>query len=526
VGCGSLSQEADLQDDFVEQVHLRGHILSQWEHIGEFYESPLLRSQVSHWRIGLLLGLSAHSKKSDALFIWARGKSAYGESTHWNKASWTWIEHPQRVGFVDLELGSVEGQIRIHQDDVHLVDEITWSLLTPQQRVQPNAVDGISGTQVSVKHQALDSFFATNGVISREEWNARDASGCGIDTTPRYRMAVHHTAGNSSSNGDYSAKLRSTQSYHMDSRGWCDIGYHFLVTYDGSTWEGREADYRGAHVGDQNSGNIGVSFVGCFHDDDYCEPLPPNLPSDAMITNGGNLIGLISEYYGITVDETHVKGHRDHDGASTSCPGNHLYDELSTLRAIATGDTVPSINTDAGPSSLGQVLGVVWDLSLVDNAGDSADARITDATVTCSCGEVVTVVGSEASWSFELLAGTYTFTASAPGYQDAQEAVTVIAGEDVWNSFGLLPIEGETIDAGPGVAPENNGSQTNDAGTTIIEEEESEEEPELVLIPANAETEEGCGCNTQSSGGSRTWVAFLLLSLCVVPRRKRHDIRC
>lgn len=528
IGCGSVSDQALLHDDFIEQAHLRGQILTQWTHSGEFYESPVLRSEKPHGRMGLMLGLSAQSESSDPVFIWARGKSSDGEVTLWQKVSWTWIEHPQRVGFVDMDFASVEGQIRIHEDDVALLDEVTWSLLTPKPVVLPTPVDGISGTHVSVKHQALDSFFSTNGVISREEWNARDASGCGIDSTERYRMAVHHTAGNSSSNGDYSAKLRSTQSYHMDTRGWCDIGYHFLVTYDGSTWEGREGDYRGAHVGDQNSGNIGVSFVGCFHDDDYCEPLPPNLPSDIMITNGGLLIGLISEYYGITVDETHVKGHRDHDGASTSCPGNHLYDELATLRAIATGDTIPTVDADAGPSSLGQIFGVVWDLSLADNAADSDDARLTDAVVSCSCGEEVSVTGSGASWSFELPAGTYTFTASAPGYENAQAAVTVIAGEDVWNSFGLLPIAMGATDAGPALESENNDSgneafedEVDPENENENEEREEDEASEMVLIPAHSKAEDGCSCRTSSSRSSPIFISVILWGLLFLPRRKR-----
>ena len=543
-GCMSGGGQKALDDHIAERVQSQAQIKDQWSLVGDYYESPELDSDLPQWRLGILLTLTDKSHKTDKVPVWGLGQTDFGEITTWRQTVWTWIEHPQRVGLMDLDLGVTSGKLRIHKDDLPMIRDITWSLVTPIEKNQPGGVDAITGPQVSVKNQALDSFFATNGVISREEWNARSSDGCGLDTTARYRMAVHHTAGQVSSNGDYAAKLRSTQSYHMDTRGWCDIGYHFLVTYDGATWEGRPAAYRGAHVGNQNSGNIGISFIGCFHDDEYCEPLPPNIPSDIMITNGGDLIGLISEHYDITVDEEHVKGHRDHTGASTSCPGEYLYEELAQLRSIANGNPIEGNNNDSGgeENATGTIIGVVWDLSITEDASDSANARITNATVSCSCGESVSVTSNNASWSFELPVGTYTITASAPGYEDAQAAVTVIEDQDVWNSFGLMPLDDDTggdgtMDAGidntdseNSLDSGNEGDDQNSGGSNINDAVDNTNtgvaglagEPDLVLVPAQTGIQEdGCSCSSHHQSTPELMMAGLLLGPLFIIRRKR-----
>jgi hypothetical protein len=43
-----------------------------------------------------------------------------------------------------------------------------------------------------------------------------------------------------------------------------------------------------------------------------------------MINAAGRLIGTLSRLYGISVSTSTVKGHRDHPGQSTTCPGDNL----------------------------------------------------------------------------------------------------------------------------------------------------------------------------------------------------------
>jgi len=48
---------------------------------------------------------------------------------------------------------------------------------------------------------------------------------------------VHHTATPLPDSVSVVTRLRGIQNYHIDTRGWCDIGYHYLVT-EGDTVPG------------------------------------------------------------------------------------------------------------------------------------------------------------------------------------------------------------------------------------------------------------------------------------------------
>lgn len=53
--------------------------------------------------------------------------------------------------------------------------------------------------------------------------------------------------------------------FHIESRGWFDIGYNFLVGGDGSVYYGRGWDYEGAHTKFYNKYSIGIAFIGTFN---------------------------------------------------------------------------------------------------------------------------------------------------------------------------------------------------------------------------------------------------------------------
>ncbi|XP_046977437.1 peptidoglycan-recognition protein LE-like isoform X2 [Vanessa cardui] len=62
-------------------------------------------------------------------------------------------------------------------------------------------------------------------------------------------------------------RVRLIQSFHIESRGWDDIGYNFLVGGDGSIYYGRGWDYEGAHTKGYNKYSIGIAFIGTFNND-------------------------------------------------------------------------------------------------------------------------------------------------------------------------------------------------------------------------------------------------------------------
>lgn len=50
--------------------------------------------------------------------------------------------------------------------------------------------------------------------------------------------------------------------WHVEGRGWKDIGYHYIVYLDGSIHNGRPVEQPGAHVRGHNKHSIGVCYVG------------------------------------------------------------------------------------------------------------------------------------------------------------------------------------------------------------------------------------------------------------------------
>jgi hypothetical protein len=169
---------------------------------------------------------------------------------------------------------------------------------------------------------------------NRNCWNARSPK-CAISNMSALdRAVIHHTA----SSGDFSttgltdtkSRVRGIQNYHMDTQGWCDIGYHFLVDKHGNILSGRQNSAegpgypRGAHDGCNNN-SYGFNAMGYFH-------TPYNqTPTSAQMTglkkiiagkmpSGWSPIGSGSSYCG-TSDK--VAGHRQ--VLATACPGDKLY---------------------------------------------------------------------------------------------------------------------------------------------------------------------------------------------------------
>ncbi|MEM9930564.1 MAG: N-acetylmuramoyl-L-alanine amidase, partial [Bacteroidota bacterium] len=76
-------------------------------------------------------------------------------------------------------------------------------------------------------------------------------------------LIVHHSAGtNSSSN--WAGVVRSIWDFHVNTNGWDDVGYNYLIDADGIIYVGRGNDVRGAHFCGNNTGTMGVCVLGNF----------------------------------------------------------------------------------------------------------------------------------------------------------------------------------------------------------------------------------------------------------------------
>lgn len=61
-----------------------------------------------------------------------------------------------------------------------------------------------------------------------------------------------------------SAKVAEIRRWHVQDRGWSDIGYHYVIDRDGTVAKGRPIEKTGAHTQGKNTGTIGVCLIGGF----------------------------------------------------------------------------------------------------------------------------------------------------------------------------------------------------------------------------------------------------------------------
>ena len=56
--------------------------------------------------------------------------------------------------------------------------------------------------------------------------------------------------------------VETIRGWHVDGRGWSDIGYHVVILLDGTVEAGRPMRRSGAHVRGRNKHSIGVCYIG------------------------------------------------------------------------------------------------------------------------------------------------------------------------------------------------------------------------------------------------------------------------
>lgn len=407
---------------------------------GEWRVSPTLEVPDGATRVGVLIDVWEDATQLEDLVIQGRGLDANGNPGPWGAATVTWSEHPHVVARAELGREYVTAQMRIAKTSMAAIAHITWSAVIPEPEPEPG---------VETQGQGLSDSLAAAGVASRAAWNARKSK-CTSNDPSKYRMAIHHTVTPTTAWGTYDGRLRSIQAYHMDTRGWCDIGYHFLISADGKVWEGRPIVRRGAHVGNHNTGNIGVSFVGCFHSSG-CSSFGESLqPPEEMVKGAAEIVGALAADYGISITSSTVKGHTDHSGASTTCPGSYLAARLDDIRSWAKSGVPsapeptptpgePSPEPQPSPGATGKIMGVVWDGAVTASPNAQGNVRLVHATVSVAGVASTTVRSGDAFWKLTLPAGTHTLRVEADGYTATDQEVKITANATSWGSVGLLP---------------------------------------------------------------------------------------
>jgi uncharacterized protein with LGFP repeats len=188
-------------------------------------------------------------------------------------------------------------------------------------------------------------------MVTRAGWGANESmvKGAPEYTGPTQVFFVHHTAtGNGYRCSQSASIVRGIQAYQVRSKGWDDIGYNFLVDKCGTIFEGRAGGVGrpvlGAHTLGFNTDAAAIAVIGTY---DRVRVSPAvrtaiaavaayklgaygNSPAGRVVlTSGGG-----NKYPpGARADLYRISGHRD--AGRTDCPGDALYAQLPSIRAIA-----------------------------------------------------------------------------------------------------------------------------------------------------------------------------------------------
>lgn len=259
--------------------------------------------------------------------------------------------------------GTAEASVATYGTEPLVVPEDTAIEIRTDQKSQifvaetdATPVGSPAGSVVSPApaHAAGKSQIGGFSYTPRKAWGAKSPrKGCPVETTKTNKaVVIHHTAGsNRYSRSDVPAIMRGIQNYHMNGRGWCDIGYNMTVDKWGNIYEARSGGLTtaviGAHAMGFNTGTFGVSVLGTYN-----KPV-----SSDVISSLQNIVNWQAQLWGYdptgtvklksrggpkykkgTVRELpRVFGHKD--VGNTDCPGRGLYGQLKQIRVKKTVKT-------------------------------------------------------------------------------------------------------------------------------------------------------------------------------------------
>lgn len=146
--------------------------------------------------------------------------------------------------------------------------------------------------------------------VSRSEWGApSQPAGNIVHPNNRSLFVVHHSTGDNLGHPDPAQWVKNIYNYHVYSNGWTDIGYNFLVDWDGNVYEGRGWERAGACQYGANSAGWCVCLLGNA-------AMPGNLTQAALAA----IKALAEEADFRAGKQLERKGHREIPNNSTDCP--------------------------------------------------------------------------------------------------------------------------------------------------------------------------------------------------------------
>ncbi|MET0785493.1 MAG: hypothetical protein ABWY25_02150 [Paenisporosarcina sp.] len=174
-------------------------------------------------------------------------------------------------------------------------------------------------------------------LVTRDQWGARRPKNrvTGSLTGP----STGHWNGPQIPVVDHSkcaAQVRGVQNFHMDSRGWSDIAYNFVICPHGYTFEGRGLNVINGANGTNTANRTSHAIMWLAGKD--------NPFTDAEKIEFRECVKYVDDN---TMAPDSAVGHRDHK--STECPGNERYNWIHQGMPVST-PAPPSQPTPPIPS--------------------------------------------------------------------------------------------------------------------------------------------------------------------------------
>ncbi len=227
--------------------------------------------------------------------------------------------------------------IQFHTNVFSNIEDLSFSFISPGKTDKAQI-------EKSIQQSKLNKTF---GGIERPAYVTRKGWGCpqGENVSSRSltnvtHIIIHHSAGSTVSN-DYAAVVKSYWNYHVNTHGWADIGYNWLVDPNGVLYKGRawksstQENVMGAHNSGKNGNTVGICFIGNY---------VSNIPSDKGLNMLASISAFLSTKYGIdpegksyhnAIGKTNynITGHGQ-SGGGTSCPGTQIKNRMQSIREL------------------------------------------------------------------------------------------------------------------------------------------------------------------------------------------------
>ncbi|WP_433826470.1 peptidoglycan recognition protein family protein [Actinoplanes sp. CA-015351] len=235
----------------------------------------------------------------------------------------------------------------------HVPDDLRVDLINPDGAVASPAVMAPVAAVSEARRSPKLPARPVPKIVTRAGWGANEAivKGQTAFTGPIQVVFVHHTAsGNGYNCGQSASIMRGIEAYQVKSKGWNDIGYNFLVDKCGTVFEGRRGGVHrsvlGAHTLGFNSNASAIAVIGDFRATGIPAEARASVAQVAAYKLGAwgsppagrvSYVSGGSNKYpaGKAANLNRISGHRD--AGSTECPGNGLYAQLPSIRALAGG---------------------------------------------------------------------------------------------------------------------------------------------------------------------------------------------